>query len=728
MHICKLRLSAAWTLRRAELSQRRLLSSARKQSPLLNIAPRVREALSNGEPVVALESTIISHGMPYPQNVETAREVEQIVAASGSIPATIALIDGRIHVGLSDGDLLRLGNGRETVVKASRRDMAAVLSQRLLGATTVSGTMLAAHMAGISVFATGGIGGVHRGAEDTMDVSADLTELGRTPVAVVCAGAKSILDLPKTLEYLETQGVPVVAFGDSNEFPAFFSQHSGLQAPWKLQRAEQVAQLLKTNAELGLQNGVVVAVPIPEEHAKASVDIEQAIEAALRESERLGVKGKEATPFLLKRVVERTGGASLLANIALVKNNARIASQIAASLASMGGSQGFSTTASYSPETRTDQPLLVIGCAAIDITSRVDPNQSAESAIPEVDLLRQTKLAATSHPGTVFTSVGGVAQNIARAAHLLGANTVLVASLGQDAHGTAVAADLNRMGMDTRFLQYPGSGARTAIYNALHGPNGDLVAAVADMHINGLLSPQQIEEAFSSLRPRAVCVDANVSTPAIVTTLMQARESGACVVFEPTSVPKCTNVLSALLVIKHSHAVADVSSLVHMITPNSLELQRMSEAALELALVEGVPTAATVSEIAKFHYSLDASVIRNLLTLFPLFPTVVVKLGEQGAAVISPSPRNATRPIIRHIQPLKPSLVENSSGAGDSLVGAILAQLHTRSELVSPDGSLSLAPQELDTIVSRAQRVAIMAIESMHTVSDRLNPDALNKD
>ncbi|KAJ2127716.1 hypothetical protein IW136_006307, partial [Coemansia sp. RSA 678] len=358
----------------------------------------------------------------------------------------------------------------------------------------------------------------------------------------------------------------------------------GLQAPWKLQRAEQVAQLLKTNAELGLQNGVVVAVPIPEEHAKASVGIEQAIEAALRESERLGVKGKEATPFLLKRVVKRTGGASLLANIALVKNNARVASQIAASLASMGGSRPFSTTAPYSPEARTDQPLLVIGCAAMDITSRVGPNQSAESAIPEVGLLRQTKLAATSHPGTVFTSVGGVAQNIARAAHLLGANAVLVAALGQDAHGTAVAADLRRIDMETRFLQYPGSDARTAIYNALHGPNGDLVAAVGDMHINGLLSPQQIEEAFSSLRPHTVCVDANVSTPATVTTLMQARECGACVVFEPTSVPKCTNVLSALLDIKHSHAMADVSGLVHMITPNSLELQRLSEAALELAL------------------------------------------------------------------------------------------------------------------------------------------------
>ncbi|KAJ2828794.1 hypothetical protein IWW50_001199 [Coemansia erecta] len=707
-------MKAAWQQRRAGLSRRRALSTTRQQSPLLQIAPRVRKAMNNGEPVVALESTIISHGMPYPQNVETARQVEKIVTDSGSTPATIALIDGRIHVGLSDHDLERLGSGSEPVVKTSRRDMAAVLSQRLLGATTVSGTMLAAHMAGIPIFATGGIGGVHRGAETTMDVSADLTELGRTPVAVVCAGAKSILDLPKTLEYLETQGVPVVAYGDGTEFPAFFSRSSGLQAPWNMQRPEQVARLVRTSAQLGLHNGMVIAVPIPSEHAKASSEIEQAIEAALRESERLCIKGKDATPFLLKRVVERTGGASLMANIALVKNNARVAGQVAVSLAGMGGTRSFSTSAAlkHTTKARTKQPLLVIGCAAVDITSRIDAKHSA-------------RLAATSHPGTVVTSIGGVAQNIARAAHLLGANAVLVAALGQDAHGAAVAADLSSVGMDTQFLHYPGGDARTAIYNALHGPDGDLVAAVADMHINGLVSPQQIEDAFARLRPRVVGVDANASTLVVATTLAQAREHGACVVFEPTSVPKCTNVLSALSFIKRLRSVAEVGGLVHMATPNALELQRMADVALELALVESAPAATTVSEIADLQCTLDGSVIRDLLTLFPLIPTVVVKMGERGAAVISPSPQNAARPIIRHIQPLKPSLVENSSGAGDSLVGAILAQLHERPALMTPDGRLDLAPQELDLIVSRAQRAAIMAIESPHAVSEQLRPDIL---
>ncbi|KAJ2711582.1 hypothetical protein H4R19_003177 [Coemansia spiralis] len=304
-------------------------------SSLLRLAPRVREALANGEPVVALESTIISHGMPYPQNVRTAREVEAIVAEHGATPATVALVDGRIHIGLAAEELERLANGAETVAKTSRRDMAAVLAQRTLGATTVSGTMIAAHMAGIRIFATGGIGGVHRGAETTLDVSADLTELGRTPVAVVCAGAKAILDLPKTLEYLETQGVPVVAYGNGGELPAFYSAHSGLRAPWAMDTPEQVARTVRASADLGLQSGMVVAVPIPAEHAQAGAEFERAIDTAVREADAQRVTGRESTPFLLRRVAELTRGASLVANIALVKNNARVASQIATSLATM---------------------------------------------------------------------------------------------------------------------------------------------------------------------------------------------------------------------------------------------------------------------------------------------------------------------------------------------------------------------------------------------------------
>ncbi|KAJ2786895.1 hypothetical protein GGI15_001164 [Coemansia interrupta] len=646
--------------------------------------------------------------MPYPQNVDTARQVEQVVAKHGSTPATIALINGKIHIGLSDEDLVHLGKTGRSAVKTSRRDMAAVLSQRLLGATTVSGTMIASHMAGIRIFATGGIGGVHRGAELTMDVSADLTELGRTPVAVVCAGAKSILDLPKTLEFLETQGVPVIAYGKSREFPAFFSPRSGLQAPWHVQTPEQAASLIKASTDIGLQTGQVIAVPIPEEHAENSRMFEQAVDRAVEEAETSGVKGKESTPFLLKRVVELTKGASLVANIALVKNNARVASQIAVSLASI---------TSDSRKQHGQNPLLVIGGSAIDVTAQIS-----------TDLETQKPLAATSYPGTVLTSVGGVGQNIARAAHFLGADTVFVSAIGHDAYGKTVKYALQDIGMDTTYLQYPGENARTAVYNALHSQSGDLVAAVADMDINGMISAQQIQEVISKVSPTVVGLDGNISILATSTAISAAMQTRSCILFEPTSVPKCTVVLSALSFIKRSEMVVDVSRLVHIITPNQLELQRMAEVALELALIESAPLAETVHEMAERHYMLEATMLRDALTLFPLFPIQIIKLGEKGAAIVSPSPQNPTTPIIRSIRPLKPSLIINSNGAGDSMVGAILASLHSRKVSVSSDGYLDMAPQDIDTVVSRAQKASILSLESSQAVSEKLCPQLIHED
>ncbi|KAJ2029282.1 hypothetical protein H4S03_007480 [Coemansia sp. S3946] len=664
-----------------------------RQATYLHLSPAVRNALANGEPVVALESTIISHGMPYPQNVETARQVEQIVKENGATPATIALIDGKIHVGLGDAELEQLGKSGKSAIKTSRRDMAAVLSQRLLGATTVSGTMVAAHMADIQVFATGGIGGVHRGAELTMDISADLTELGRTPVAVVCAGAKSILDLPKTLEFLETQGVPVVAYGESRRFPAFFSPDSGMLAPWAMQTPEQVAQLIKTNAELGLMTGQVIAVPIPNEYAESSAEIERAINIAVREAEEQGIKGKECTPFLLQRIVELTGGMSLIANIALVKNNARVASQISTSLASM-----------------------VIGGAAIDVTSRIDATHATKS------------LSATSYPGTVLTSIGGVGQNIARAAHYLGAPTYLVSAIGNDAHGLSIKLDLDRIGMNPAYLQFQAAGARTAVYNALHQPNGDLLVAVADMDINGMLSEQQIYKAFDELQPGVVGLDGNISTQVLSTAIILAVSQQACVVFEPTSVPKCASVFGALSSIDRSGTTSSVNGLVQVITPNALELQEMAKVALELALVESAPSASLVSDLADDHCELSTDAVRAALTLFPLFPIQIIKLGEKGVAVVSPLLHDKSRPMFRHIGPLKPEVIVNSNGAGDSLVGAMLALLHSRQVTVSSTGHVNLSPEEIDDMVLRAQRASILSLESALAISDKLTPRVILDD
>ena len=295
----------------------------------LDISPEVAEALAAGKPVVALESTIISHGMPYPRNVETALLVEQTIRESGAVPATIAIIGGRLKAGLSKDEIEYLGKAGTKVAKASRRDIAALVARKADGATTVTTTMMIAHMAGISIFATGGIGGVHRGAEVTMDISADLEELGNTPVMVVCAGAKSILDLGLTLEYLETKGVPVIGYG-TDELPAFYTRHSGFGVDYRADSPEELAAMFKAQRGLGLKGGMLVTNPIPEEYSMDKAVIDAAIDQAIKEAAENGIKGKQTTPFLLAKVVELTGGDSLDSNIALVLNNARLAAKTAA--------------------------------------------------------------------------------------------------------------------------------------------------------------------------------------------------------------------------------------------------------------------------------------------------------------------------------------------------------------------------------------------------------------
>ena len=298
----------------------------------LDVAPEVQKALDEGRPVVALESTIISHGMPYPQNVETALNVEKIIRDNGAVPATIAVIGGRLKAGLSKEEIEYLGKTGRGVAKASRRDLPALVARGADGATTVTTTMIIAHMAGIQVFATGGIGGVHRGAETTMDISADLEELAQTPVMVVCAGAKSILELGLTLEYLETKGVPVIGYG-TEELPAFYTRKSGFGVDYRVDSPEELAAMFAAQRDLGYKGGMLVTNPIPEEYAMPKDVIDAAIEQALRECKEQGVHGKETTPFLLARVVELTGGDSLESNIQLVLNNARVAARTAAALA-----------------------------------------------------------------------------------------------------------------------------------------------------------------------------------------------------------------------------------------------------------------------------------------------------------------------------------------------------------------------------------------------------------
>jgi len=297
----------------------------------LDLNPEVKQALANNKPVVALESTIISHGMPYPKNLETAMQVSQTVRDNGAVPATIAIINGRLKAGLTKSEIELLAKEGQKVLKTSRRDLPYVVSKKLNGATTVAATMIIAKMAGIKIFATGGIGGVHRGAAETFDVSADLQELAHTSVAVVCAGAKAILDLELTLEYLETQGVPVLGY-QTEELPAFYTRKSGLKVDYRLDSPKEIANFLKSKWALKLKGGVVVANPVPETYQMDYDVIMKTIDDALLEADKRGIKGKESTPFLLEKIANLTQGESLETNIKLVLNNATLAAKIANSM------------------------------------------------------------------------------------------------------------------------------------------------------------------------------------------------------------------------------------------------------------------------------------------------------------------------------------------------------------------------------------------------------------
>lgn len=303
-------------------------------SKYLVVSDEVKAAVAEGKPVVALESTIISHGMPYPQNVECALQCEQIIRDNGAVPATVAIIGGKLRAGLSKDEIDYLGKKGHDVAKVSRRDLPIIVAKGEDGATTVTTTMMIAHMAGIKVFATGGIGGVHRGAETTMDISADLEELAQTPVMVICAGAKAILDLGLTLEYLETKGVPVLGYG-TDELPAFYTRHSGFGVDAKVESPEELASIYKAKEDLGMKSGILVGNPIPEEYSMDKATIDKAIDQAIAEAEEQGVHGKAATPFLLARVSELTGGDSLEANIKLVFNNVALGAKAAAALSKL---------------------------------------------------------------------------------------------------------------------------------------------------------------------------------------------------------------------------------------------------------------------------------------------------------------------------------------------------------------------------------------------------------
>ncbi|XP_044267853.1 uncharacterized protein LOC123013422 [Tribolium madens] len=474
----------------------------------LIISDEVKSALNEDKPVVALESTIITHGMPFPQNVKCALEVEAVVRNQGGIPATVAITNGHIRVGLTADEITRLGDITiSQPIKTSRRDLCYVVSTGRNGGTTVSGTLLVASKIGIPIFATGGIGGVHRGGERTFDVSADLTELGRSGVAVISSGVKSILDIPKTLEYLETQGVFVATFGGGKDFPAFYSRKSGCYAPYSVETVQDAAEIIYRNRGLDLQSGMLFAVPVPEKFALDENVVNDVIEEALKDATKRGIEGKEITPFLLGRIGEITDGKSLKTNIALIKNNAKTASLIAVELSKLKKRTPNSSFRSKK-DTRKDSTPVVIGGSNLDVSVKVD--------------VEEIKLDGRIHFGKSMMSGGGVARNICESLLKLGFRSIFMSVLGDDPQGDILKNFIPKDNLEgVKVLQGRSTGQCTIVLDR----NGECKFLAGDMEIHQHLTPEMVLENEEIIKKTPLIIfDANLSLLTIETILKLAQD------------------------------------------------------------------------------------------------------------------------------------------------------------------------------------------------------------
>ncbi|XP_013144427.1 PREDICTED: pseudouridine-metabolizing bifunctional protein C1861.05 [Papilio polytes] len=635
---------------------RRRYSNLRNSNLPMLFSEEVLQAKSEGKPVVALESTIITHGMPYPQNLETAQEVENIIRGMGATPATIAILKGQLTVGLTQQQLQYLAQTKG-VVKASRRDLAPVMAGNQDGATTVAGTIIASELADIDVFVTGGIGGVHREGEQTMDVSADLTELGRSRTLVVCSGVKSILDIGRTLEYLETHGVTVCAFGPTDDFPAFYTPRSGYRAPHRAADTPHAARILHAARQLRLQSGIVVAVPVPQEHAMDENVIEDAIQCALKDAKKKGIKGKEVTPYILAAVSKATGGASLSTNIALIKNNAKVGADIAVEFQKLKNvnyaRNSFNTGSSGNLGTRQfhtacnlrlgkldrgeeigtfikkenlANPVLVIGGANVDRTYRVTEDR--------------VQLDGSTHPCVTEQCGGGVGRNIAEALwRLRGGNARLLTAIGDDSDGRYLSDIAPGLLLEGCVVK----DARTSMYSVLFDSKGECLLGLGDMDIHNQITPQMVDKHIKTLeKAPLVVLDGNVPQPTMDYVLQLCHEMDKPVFFEPTDRRKATKAL-------HSKKYRITYS-----SPNIMELRTMAKF-LEPSII--IEEASDINEI------IDLS---KIVTQF--IKILIVTMGKKGVITVnnaSEQPSTEKKPNVQYYSVEKLNNVENVSGAGD---------------------------------------------------------------
>ncbi|KAI4606293.1 hypothetical protein J4E80_010270 [Alternaria sp. BMP 0032] len=634
------------------------------------VSEEVREALHSKKPVVALETTIYTHGFPYPENVALASLLESVVRTNGGIPATIGILDGVARVGMDPEELIKLASsaGNPNTMKLSRRDLGYVCGMRLTdksfnGGTTISGTMLLAHLAGIKIFGTGGLGGVHRGAESSMDISADLTELGRTPVTVISSGCKSFLDIPRTIEYLETEGVGVGTFADGRkgnvDFPAFWSRDSGVKSPTTIADEIEAAAVIYAQHALQISSGLLFANPVPTDFAIPKDEMDVIIAEALKQAEAANISGKDNTPFVLAKIKELSKGKSIPANRALIESNVRRATVVARELAILEAkqeeAQGSASSATSSPseppstpatsisstnESRQVPDVVVAGALAVDFSCDYAPFTASAS---------QTEpLPHTSNPAVITQTLGGVAHNIAKASHLLGSFVHLHSAVGDDLSGRAALSQLQSEGMPTTGIKTLPAPSRTAQYVAINNMNKDLALAMADMSILETIPIETIQELATGIftttspRPKAFVTDANWSSPALHTWLQAARHPDTTTIFEPVSTAKALRIFPSTSSTTAAQSIYP-TPLVDIITPNTYELTALHDFAAQSTLFESpewfgvidalgipngglrVPLAVTVgSELV------DQGIPQQTIKLLPFFPTILTKLGSKG--------------------------------------------------------------------------------------------------
>ncbi|OGE51985.1 hypothetical protein PENARI_c011G09672 [Penicillium arizonense] len=665
-------------LKGARLSRARYHDFA--QSKFFKVSEEVRDAVATGKPVVSLETTIYTHGFPYPDNIALAALLESVVRANGGVPATVGIVGGVAKVGLNAEELIELASTAEkkSALKVSRRDLGYICGlglagKKLHGGTTISGTMILSELAGIKIFGTGGLGGVHRGGENSMDISADLTELGRTPVTVISSGCKSFLDIPRTLEYLETEGVCVGTFADGREgpvdFPAFFTRESGIRSPKVIQNEAEAAAIVYAQSKLPVSSGIHFANPVPLEYSIPKADMDLVIEEAVRLADVEGYHGSDNTPFVLAKIKELSGGKSIAANRALIESNAKRATLVAVELAKLEQSdraedrhmpaipgvvspvpdipqQDIPKQINSTPTPIEKADVIVAGSLAIDLSCDYTPFGD--------ELTQVAPVPHTSNPAVIAQSLGGVGHNVAVAANYVGSSVIFCSVVADDLSGRAALSTLEKEGLTTTGVSVlPATpGTRTAQYISINDIKKDLLVAMADMGIVELPESQLDFDGFwepliERTKPKWVVIDANWRPEVMAKWSAVARKHGARVAFEPVSTAKARRLFGGDAsgtgaTIGPKHTVPD--NAISLASPNKLELAAMFTAAREAQLFESTgwwhvidsmnmsPAGSRERLVALTSLALvDEGLPQQTIQLLPFIPCIITKLGGAGA-------------------------------------------------------------------------------------------------